>query len=67
MEAIKRNYIVDENNNTIAVQLDIETFNKIEKALKDFALYNLISENDEDETLNLDDVRDFYNPLKKTS
>lgn len=67
METIKRKYIVDENNNKIAVQLDIDTFNKIEEALEDFALYNLILENKDDETLDLDDARQFYNNLEKSS
>ncbi len=65
MEAIKRKYIVDENNNKIAVQLDIDTFNKIEEALEDFALYKLILENEGDETLDLDDARQFYTSLEK--
>jgi hypothetical protein len=67
MEAIKRKYIVDEDNNKIAVQLDIDTFNKIEEALEDYALYNLISENQDDETLDLDDARKFYSNLEKSS
>ena len=36
---IERRYIVDENNRKIAVQLDIETFEKIETILENQALY----------------------------
>ena len=67
MDAIKRKYIVDEDNNKIAVQLDIDTFNKIEETLEDYALYNLITENKDDEAIDLDDARQFYGNLEKSS
>ncbi len=38
---LQPNYIVDNQNNRIAVQLDIETYEKITEALENFALYKL--------------------------
>jgi|GEM_PF-339075 len=56
----KRQYIVNENNQKIAVQLDIDTFEKIENILENYALAKLI--NDEDsETLNIEkDKKNIY-------
>lgn len=39
---IKRQYIVDESNCKAAVQLDIETFVKIEETLENYGLIRLI-------------------------
>jgi len=36
MLAIKKKYIVDEGNHKIAVQLDINTYNKIEEILENY-------------------------------
>ena len=38
MEELKKAYIVDEDNRRVAVQIDIETFNRIEEILEDYAL-----------------------------
>jgi len=35
---IRKKYIVNENQATIAVQLDIKTYNKIERLLEDYVL-----------------------------
>ncbi|OGF63660.1 MAG: hypothetical protein A2Y62_02100 [Candidatus Fischerbacteria bacterium RBG_13_37_8] len=37
MRNIPKKYIVDENNNKIAVQIDIKTFAKLEKILTEYA------------------------------
>ena len=39
MELITKQYIVDENNRKIAVQIPIEDFEKIERLLEDYALF----------------------------
>jgi hypothetical protein len=65
MLPIKKKYLTDENNEVIAVQLDIATFRKIEQILKDLALGKLIEENDEQDNLNLNEALDYYNKLKK--
>jgi len=51
MEVLERKYIIDENNKKVAVQLDIETFNKIEEIMENYALFNLMKENESDELL----------------
>lgn len=40
-------------NQKIAVQLDIDTFNRIEEALENYGLVKLIEENKDDELLNI--------------
>lgn len=62
---IKRQYIIDERNHKIAVQLDIKTFEKIEETLENFALYSLMKETDEDIEMKLEDARAFYSELEK--
>jgi hypothetical protein len=58
---IKRRYIVDESNRKVAVQLDIETFTRIEEVLEDFGLIRLMEDTqDDDETLDLDQARSYY-------
>jgi hypothetical protein len=51
----------------IAVQLDIATYNQITETLENFALYKLIEENNDNETLSLKDAKEFYkNRIYKT-
>ena len=65
MLEIEKKYIVDKNKKAIAVQIDIETFNKIEQLLEDYALGQLINENSPDEVLSLKEAKSFYNKLSK--
>ena len=51
---INPNYIVDNHDHKIAVQLDINTYNQIIETLENFALYKLMEENNDNETLLLD-------------
>jgi len=63
---IKPNYIVDEDNKRISVQLDIETFKKIEEIFENYAFYHLINKDDEsDETLDIKQAKDYYDTLEK--
>ena len=66
MEAIKKKYIVDEKNRKIAVQIDIKVYQKIEEIIEDYALVQLIKENEKEETLNIDQAKEYYNKLEKT-
>jgi hypothetical protein len=59
---LKRQYIVDEDNQKIAVQLDIATFQKIESALEDYALGQFIN-SDDSELLSVEDAKQFYASL----
>jgi len=64
---LQPNYIVDNHNHKIAVQLDIETYEKITDVLEDYALFKLMDENKDDEKLSLKDARALYASLKKDS
>lgn len=59
---------MDENNKKIAVQVPIETFEKIEEILEDYALFNLMTKNTDEgdsELLEVSDARDYYGRLLK--
>ncbi len=61
---LKRQYIVDEDNQKIAVQLDIATFQKIENALEDYALGQYINA-DDSELLSVEGAKQYYSSLDK--
>ncbi len=63
---IDRRYIVDEDNRKIAVQLDIETFEKIETVLENHALHELMQAKDDDEELSLEDAVQHYQTLSQS-
>jgi RelB Antitoxin alpha helical domain len=65
MEDLKKSYIVDEQNRRVAVQLDIETFNKIEEVLENFALARLMEENGDEDVLELNEALAYYQGLEK--
>lgn len=60
---IKKKIVVDEDNKPVAVQIDIVTFSKIEKVLEDYALGQLIKEVAEDEALELEAAKIYYQGL----
>jgi len=66
METISKQYIVDEHNNKIAVQIPIETFEKIEDVLENYALVQLIKENEDEEVLGISEAKEYYDQLDKT-
>jgi hypothetical protein len=61
---IKKTYITDSKNKPLAVQVDIKTFEHIERVLEDYALGKLIEENDPDEVLSVAEAREFYLKLQ---
>lgn len=65
MEIVKKKYIVDEQNQKIAVQVDIETFEKIEEILENYALVQLMKENEGEDTLEPNEAKAYYQTLKK--
>ena len=67
MKEIKRKYIIDENNQKIAVQLDLNTFTKIEEVLENYALVQLIKENEADDSLSLKEAKEYYQGLDKSN
>lgn len=46
MELIKRQYVVNEQNQKVAVQIDLQTFQQIEEALENYGLVHLMAENE---------------------
>ena len=61
---LKRQYIVDEANKKVAVQLDIATFEKIENVLENYALVQLIKD-DESAVMGIEDAKKYYATLDK--
>jgi ASC-1-like (ASCH) protein len=64
MDAIKKKYIIDENNNKVAVQIDIAAYEKIEELLENYALVQLMKEDDSG-NLEIKEAKEFYNKLSK--
>lgn len=62
----KRQYIVNEDSQTVAVQLDIDTFEKIENVLENYALVQFINA-DDSETLNIEEAKKYYASLDKAN
>ncbi len=63
---IERQYIIDEHNNKVAVQLDIETFEKIENVLENYGLVNLMQQSKEnDPPYDLNQALAYYQTLDK--
>ena len=61
---LRRQYIVDEDNQKVAVQLDIATFEKIENMLENYALVQLMND-DESEVMTIEDAKKYYATLDK--
>jgi hypothetical protein len=56
---IRKKFIVDENNNKIAVQLDLDTFEKIQEILEKYCLNKEIEDQKDD--IESDDSGAVYN------
>ena len=67
MKEIEKKYIIDDQNRKIAVQLDINIFERIENILEDHGLFNLMNENDKNDYLGLDEAKKFYDNLDKAN
>lgn len=59
MQTIGKKYIIDENQNKVAVQIDIADFEKIERILEDYALGQLMMENDPADNLTVNEAKKF--------
>lgn len=66
MLSIKKKYIVNESNEKIAVQLDIKTYEKLERLLEDFVIGEKIKENDLTESIELKEAKAQYKKLRKS-
>jgi hypothetical protein len=57
---IKKQYVTNENNEAVAVQLDLETFEKMERLLEDYALGKMIEEEEASPHLSLEEAKAYY-------
>jgi len=65
MESINKRYIVDERNKKIAVQIPIDTFEKIEEILENYALVQLMKEHEDEEIFGVNEAKSYYDQLEK--
>ena len=65
METINKQYIVDEQDKKIAVQIPIETFEKIEEILENYALVQLMEKNENEEVFDVREAKTYYDQLEK--
>ncbi|MCD6297566.1 MAG: hypothetical protein J7M30_10470 [Deltaproteobacteria bacterium] len=65
METINKQYIVDEHDRKIAVQIPIETFERIEEILENYALVQLMKENEGEAILGVNEAKAYYDQLEK--
>ena len=66
METINKQYIVDEGNKIIGVQIPIDVFKKIEEVLENYALVEMMKENEGEETLSLKEAKAYYDQLERS-
>ncbi len=67
MLEIKKRYVVDEQDRRVAVQIDLETFARIEEVLEDFALARWITDVQDELALSPEAAREYYDSLDKAS
>ncbi|QSJ21072.1 hypothetical protein JYQ62_32960 [Nostoc sp. UHCC 0702] len=64
MFELHKNYVLDENQQTIAVQIPIAEFEKIEEILENYGLVKLMEEVEDEELLSKDEALKYYQSLK---
>jgi hypothetical protein len=65
MLAIKKEYIVTDDNKKKAVLIDVDTFNKMEEIIENFGLAKYMEEVKNEKDLSLIDAKEYYSTLKK--
>ena len=65
MREIKKQYVVDEENRPVAVQIDLETFRDMEEVIENRALFELMTEQSAEEALDVAAARKHYAGLDK--
>lgn len=65
MLKIKKKYVVDEKKRPFAVQVDIATFERMERLIEDYALGQLINENNSNDDMALEEGKAYYRKLIK--
>ncbi|MFM7439999.1 MAG: hypothetical protein ACKO2V_15620, partial [Snowella sp.] len=64
MLSIPKQYVLDEEQKHLAVQIPIAVYNQIEEILEDFGLAKLMEEVENDEQLSGDIAYSYYQSLK---
>lgn len=66
MLTVSKKYIVDNKNKKVAVQIPIETFEKIEDVLEDYALGQYILETKDEKPLTIKEAKKYYGKRTRT-
>ena len=64
MLKIHKYYVLDENQIPIAVQIPVREFERLEEAIEDHGLAQLINEVQDEERLSGEDAYNYYRSLK---
>ena len=64
MLEIHKHYVLDENQNPIAVQISLPEFERIEEVIENYGLAQLIDEAQDEERLTGEDAYNRYRALK---
>ena len=64
MLEINKSYLLDSNQNPIAVQIPLAEFEKIEEILENYGLAKLMDETKDEETLNKEEALKYLASLK---
>ncbi|MEG3833421.1 MULTISPECIES: hypothetical protein [unclassified Microcoleus] len=67
MLELHKSYVIDENQQPIAVQIPLEQFEKIEEILENYGLAKLIEETEGDERLSKEQALKYYNSIKQNN
>lgn len=65
MLAIKKEYVVTDDNKKKAVLIDIATFKKMEEIIENYGLAKYMEEVNKEEDLSLSEAKEYYSTLKK--
>jgi hypothetical protein len=60
---IHKSYVIDENQQTVAVQIPIAEFEKIEEMLENYGLAKLMEEAENDERFSGEEAKNYYQSL----
>ena len=61
----KFKFIVDEDNNKVAVQMDIDVFEAIEPIIEDYGLAKAIQDSKNDDTISFEEAMTLLNQIDK--
>ena len=64
MLKIRKNFVLDESQKPIAVQIPLEDFERIEEIIENYGLAQLMDEVKDDELLSVKEAKEYYQSLK---